>query len=218
MEGEEIPIVNETKFLGVWIDKKLDWHSHTDKVLLKIKCNMNLLQQSKKFLPVHCKRILYYTQIQSHIAYALLVWGSMCSKQKLNKIQKLQNQCLRLISNRKHIDTHTFRNHKILTVEKLIKLEICKTGYKLLKNDLPVRIIKNLTTDVNNKSLVRAHNYNTRMKKIPRYPHSRLSKYSQSFLHQCFKSFSELPVATRNIGSFSLFVSALKRDLLDTMT
>ena len=141
LEDEEIPIVNETKFLGVWIDS-IDWHLHTDKVLLKIKCNMNLLQQSKKFLPVYCKRILYHAQIQSHIAYALLVWGSMCSKQKINKIQKLQNQCLRLISNKKHIDTHTFKNHRILTLEKLTKLELCKTGYKLLKNDLPVRIIK----------------------------------------------------------------------------
>ena len=49
LEGKEIPIVNETKFLGVWIDKKLDWHSHTDKVLLKIKCNLNLLHRVKSF-------------------------------------------------------------------------------------------------------------------------------------------------------------------------
>ena len=131
---------------------------------------MNLLQQSRRFLPVHCKRILYYAQIHSHITYALLVWGSMYSKQKLNKLQKLQNQCLKLISNRKHIDTHTFKNYKILPVKKLIKLELCKTGYKLLKNDLPVKIIKSLTTDINNKSLVRTHRYNTRREKNSKVP------------------------------------------------
>ena len=216
LENEEIPLVNETKFLGVWMDSKLDWHLHADKVLLKIKCNMNLLQQSKKFLPSNCKRILYHAQIQSHIAYDLLVWGSMCSKQKINKIHKLQNQCLRLISNKKHIDTHTFKNYKILTVEKLTKLELCKTGYKLLKNDLPVRVINSFITDINNNSLVRTHNYNTCAKNIPWYPHSTLSKYSNSFLHQCLKSYSELPVATRNIGLFQLFMSTLKRELLDT--
>ena len=25
IEGQNIPMVNETKFLGVWIDSKLDW-------------------------------------------------------------------------------------------------------------------------------------------------------------------------------------------------
>ena len=43
LEDEKIPMVNETKFLGFWVDSRLDWNTHADKVLLKIKCNMNLL-------------------------------------------------------------------------------------------------------------------------------------------------------------------------------
>ena len=98
IEGQNIPLVNETKFLGVWVDSKLDWKIHTDKVLLKIKHNMNLLQQSKNLLPIHTKKILYYAQIHSHISYGLLVWGPMCSKDKLKKLQSMQNQCLKLIT------------------------------------------------------------------------------------------------------------------------
>ena len=56
LEGQHIPLVTETKFLGVWIDSKLDWNTHTDKVLLKIKCNMNPLQQSTNLLPKHGKK------------------------------------------------------------------------------------------------------------------------------------------------------------------
>ena len=81
-------MVNETKFLGVWVDSRLDWNTHADKVLLKIKCNMNLLQQSKNLLATHCKKILYFTQIQSHLSYGILVWGPMCSKQKIKETAK----------------------------------------------------------------------------------------------------------------------------------
>ena len=38
-----IKFVNETKFLGIWIDRHLDWKYHVDKVLTKIKQSMNLL-------------------------------------------------------------------------------------------------------------------------------------------------------------------------------
>ena len=56
LDDQKIPIVNETKFLGVWVDSRLDWNTHADKVLLKIKHNMNLLQQSKNLLTTQCKK------------------------------------------------------------------------------------------------------------------------------------------------------------------
>ena len=209
IEGQTIPMVNETKFLGVWIDSKLDWKIHTDKVLLKIKCNMNLLQQSKNLLPLHAKKILYHAQIHSHISYGLLVWGPMCSKQILKKLQSMQNQCLKLITNKKHLEPHTWKSLGIPNISNLIKLTLCKTGYKLLKKDFPVRIIYCLYTDKNNLSLSRNHAYNTWQKHIPRYSKSNLAKYPNSFLHQCIKQYSTLSVATHGKPTVQLFVSAL---------
>ena len=89
---------------------------------------MNLLQQSKNLLPIHGKKILYFTQIHSHISYGLLVWGPMCSKQNLKKLQTMQNQCLKLITNKKFIGPHTHKNLCILTIDNSIKLALCKNG------------------------------------------------------------------------------------------
>ena len=69
LEGQQIPMVKKTKFLGVWIDSKLDWNTHTDKVLLKIKHKMNLLQQSKNLLPQHSKKILI--SLKSTVIYRI---------------------------------------------------------------------------------------------------------------------------------------------------
>ena len=177
---------------------------------------MNLLQQTKNLLPLYAKKIPYYVQIHSHISYGLLDWGPMCSKQTLKKLQSMQNHCLKLITNKKHLEPHTWKLLGIPNISSLIKLALCKKGYKLLKNDLPVRIIYCLSTDKNNLPLSRDHSYNTRHKHTPRYSKSNLSKYSNSFLHQCIKQYSTLSVATRGKPSVQLFVSALKKDLFDS--
>ena len=51
----DIKFVDQTKFLGIWIDNKLNWKYHIDKVIMKIKQNMNLLPLGKNFLNVHAK-------------------------------------------------------------------------------------------------------------------------------------------------------------------
>ena len=43
MSRVELPILSETKFLGVWIDNKLTWKRHVDEVVKGIKNRINLL-------------------------------------------------------------------------------------------------------------------------------------------------------------------------------
>ena len=45
--GHIIPCQTETKFLGVWIDKNLDWKKQTDVLLIKLRQNVGLLKKSK---------------------------------------------------------------------------------------------------------------------------------------------------------------------------
>ena len=69
MGSNDIRFVDNTKFLGVLIDRKLTWTEHVEKVIQKINRNMNLLKLSNKFLNVHAKRLIYFAQIQSHLMY-----------------------------------------------------------------------------------------------------------------------------------------------------
>ena len=40
----------ETKFLGMWLDQSLNWHSHIQKLTLKIKRNKYLLNKGKHLM------------------------------------------------------------------------------------------------------------------------------------------------------------------------
>ena len=38
----EIPQVKEAKLLGVWLDDQLKWDTHTNKLLNKLKCGIDI--------------------------------------------------------------------------------------------------------------------------------------------------------------------------------
>ena len=52
-----IPRQSETKFLGMWLDQSLNWHSHIQKLILKIKRNKYLLNNGKHLMDQDKKKI-----------------------------------------------------------------------------------------------------------------------------------------------------------------
>ena len=86
----EIPRVTHSKFLGTWIDEHLKWEIHANKILMKLKCGTGMLRRSKNLLSKKAKRLLYFSQIHSHLAYCLSVWGSMLPMQMIHKLSKAQ--------------------------------------------------------------------------------------------------------------------------------
>ena len=95
-----IPNQRETRFLGMWLDQSLNWHSHIQKLILKIKRNKYLLNNGKHLMDQNTKKLVYYSYIASHIQYGLLLWGNNVNKEQLNKLQKLQTRCLELVYNK----------------------------------------------------------------------------------------------------------------------
>ena len=122
--------------MGVWVDELLDWKAHVSDRTLKIKCNKNMLQQSKNVLDSHSKKLIYFGHIHSHLTYGLVNWGSLITNRDLDKLQKLQNQCVRLIDPKSNIN-QIYKKNQILKIKDLIKLELSKFGYKYLHNILP---------------------------------------------------------------------------------
>ena len=146
IDGESIPFVDHTKFLGVWIDNKLNWKEHTEQLLIKLKRNSHLLYRSKNFLTPHAKKIIYYAQIYSHSMYGLSIWGNMTTRKHLKK----QN-CISCIQS----------TDKFLTLDDMIKLENFKFGWKTVNKELPAELHRCATTNQMGLSLNKTHKYDT---------------------------------------------------------
>ena len=90
LNGVEIPRVRSAKLLGTWIDDRLTWETHVNKLLTKVKCTIGMLQCSKKNLTTKAKRLLYFGKIHSNLCYCLSIWGTMIQKRLQFVIAKVQ--------------------------------------------------------------------------------------------------------------------------------
>ena len=99
--GVKIPLVQVTKFLGVYLDNRLKWEYHANQVYNKVQANKQLLQLSRNFLDVKMMIKIYYAHIYSHLKYGLVVWGSMLTKSAKNELEKLQKICIQLANKEK---------------------------------------------------------------------------------------------------------------------
>ena len=150
--GITLPMVTQTKFLGIWIDSKFNWQAHLDHLALKLIRNTNLLKRSKNHLSMYTKRTIYYAHIYSHLVYGCTIWGNMLRKDEMDKLQKLQNSCVRLITNRKDT-SQSFQLLQLLSVAEIIKLQNLKLGYQVQHSQLPEMVMQACQTDVNSVSL-----------------------------------------------------------------
>ena len=91
IEGEFIPLVTHTKFLGVYLDNALSWQAHLNHVVDKIQTNKHLLSFGHNLLDSHTLKNIYYAHIHSHMSYAITAWESMAPNSQLTELKKLQN-------------------------------------------------------------------------------------------------------------------------------
>ena len=199
----------ETKFLGMWLDHHLTWSTHIQKLITKLKCNINLLKHGNRLLIPDCKRLVYFAHIQSHLQYGILLWGNSLTLQEINRLTKIQTNCL------KYIDPNSdFKENKILKVESLIELENSKFGYKLIHGLLPKKIETACMFDHNKTNLNKTHGYHTRHKKIPNVPIKMNKQYRASFLNKGLQSLLSIKPETKERPNLKLFSYALKEHLL----
>ena len=130
IDKQTLPVVTETKFLGVWLDSDLSWQTHCNKLVNKVLHNTHLLKLCNKVLNLETKRSVYFAHIYSHLSYGCILWGNMISKQNFKKLHKLQNKCISLINNGNSTD-NDYKSLNILKVKDLVRLQNIKWGHKI---------------------------------------------------------------------------------------
>ena len=209
INGTFIKSTETTKFLGMWLDIHLSWSIHAEKLITKLKRNLNLLKHSQNLMTKDCKRLVYFAHIQSHIKYGILLWGNSLSQTQLTKLTNVQTKCIQYLDH-----NCDFKTLKILKISSIIELENCKFSYKLTHGMLPVKIEDSCMHDNKSKSLCKTHGYNTRNKKIPNVPIQMNKQYRASFLNKGSQSLLKLPMGIRDKSNLKTFAAALKEHLL----
>lgn len=115
--------VDSTKFLGLFIDKKLNWKNHTQELSKKISKLAYALYKLSQTVNTTTLLTAYHGMVESNLRYGVIFWGNAVNKDNIFKIQK---RCIRSMFKIKSSDSckPLFQKHKILTFPSLYLLEV----------------------------------------------------------------------------------------------
>ncbi len=92
LDGTDIPQTDSVKYLGVTIDKDLNWKAHTEQVRRKSLAALSTIKRSSYFLPSNICKLLFNSLVRPHLDYCSgsVVWHS-CNSTISKRIESIQN-------------------------------------------------------------------------------------------------------------------------------
>ena len=118
----KIDTVNATKFLGVTIDRNLNWKAHVDTLAKRINSSAYALYTLSRKVNIDALLTAYYGLTESVLRYGVIFWGNSTDKENAFKAQK---RCLRAMFKLNTTDSCKpyFVRYKLLTLTSLYILE-----------------------------------------------------------------------------------------------
>ena len=156
VNGNDVKLVHETKYLVVMIDKNLKWESQVKFLQKKISRALGLLKYAKRFVLEETLRNRYLSIVEPHLSYCCSVWGC-CGNTKMNPLQKLQNRAARIVTGSPFDSSAAPLLQRLgwLPVDRLVHRETSTMVYKSLNGLAPDNLcqIFSRLSDVHNRLL-----------------------------------------------------------------
>ena len=130
---------DSVKYLGVWINHRLNWSAHIHALSLQLAKHCSLLYHIHDFVPQYTLLMLYCSFVYSCVNYGITTWGTAYQSKKHEIEVKMKNIVRTITWNKKftHV-SHLYQNLNLLKLNAIYKLELAKFMYKLYNNNLPI--------------------------------------------------------------------------------
>ena len=192
---------NVVKFIGVYIDAKLEWHDHIKYIKNKLNSSIYAMRKVKNILNTNHLITLYYSLVYPYIDYGISLWGSTHSTY-VNKLVTKQKNVIRIVG-RAQYNAHTsplFKQMHVVKLHDLYQLQIAKYMYNCSKQNLPFPLTHIITF---NETI---HTYGTRNRNNPHITQRRISIVSKCLRHKGPEIWYLIPKniqSTKTIKSFN---------------
>lgn len=198
----KIEIVNEVKFLGVYIDKYLNWKRELQAIDSYISSACYVLRSLRDEIDIKHLKMVYYALIESRLRYSVQFWGNSF-KYNCQRAFVLQKRAIRTMVRISQIESCRphFKNLNILTVPSLYILVLLVNFKKCLH-----------TYETDEERQLRE---STRRKDFKNKIVPQLNIVQHSPHYQAVRIFNRLPLDIKNIIYKSSFKSTLKAFLLE---
>ena len=86
--NEKVEEVDDTKFLGIMLDKNCNWKAHIIHVCNKLDRFVYALKRLRQVSSIQTALCAYHGYVASTLKYAVILWGNSVDVEKAFKIQK----------------------------------------------------------------------------------------------------------------------------------
>ena len=108
------------KYLGVYIDYKINWGLHIEKIIKKTKYLIFIFHKLAELMQQKTLIIIYYALFHSVISYGIIAWGGAFPNQIII-LERLQTKILKIINKDKFVTNNYPRNiHQRYGLESLL--------------------------------------------------------------------------------------------------
>ena len=144
INGIAVEEKDTTKYLGTFIDNKLNWKAQIQHIKAKLSRGIGMISKIRYYLDEACLLKMYYSFIQSHVNYNILNW-SCTHKSHLKPIETKIKKAIRTISFSKTKYDHTsplFKKYSILPFPELVFLKKVSLMWQVTHGYAPLPICK----------------------------------------------------------------------------
>lgn len=122
--GDTVNEENVIKFLGIMIDKHLNWKAQIDYICGRLNRFVFALKKVRETVGIESALMAYHGYVSSVLSYGLILWGNSVDVDRIFKIQK---KCIRVLCNARISDSCVplFRKLNILPLPCLYIRDVC---------------------------------------------------------------------------------------------
>ena len=210
IQNTELEQKDSCKFLGIIIDKDLNWKSHIEFITNKISKNIALLGRLKHTFPKSILKNLYFSLILPYLNYGNIIWAS-ADKTCLNSLVILQKKAIRIISKAKYLDHSEplFKTLELLNLEKIFKLNCLLFVYRIINMNMYKEMKKRVFRNSD------FHSHRTRNRLHYRLPRTRLKCIRQSCLYLGLSLWNSIDKEISDSKTIYNFKRQIKKELLE---
>ena len=139
IEGHPIDEVDNTKFLGVYLDNKINWKKHISYISGKVARGIGLIIKARKMLTSDALLTLYHSFVFPYLSYCNHIWGCTYPT-NLKQLVVQQKRIIRIIAGMKYRDPteSAFRDLSVIKFLDINKYLTARFMYQYHHNKLPV--------------------------------------------------------------------------------
>lgn len=205
IDGEKIEKVNNFKYLGIMIDRKLTLNENVNFVCKKLAKKIGFFGRIAKNLTFVARVNVYKSIIAPHFDFCsslLLQTSQHC----LNKLQRLQNRAIRVIlrCSRYSNTEMMYEALHLMNVRQRLVFNTLKLVFKIKNGMVPEYVSERVTANM------AIHNFNLRDNSDFRLPLYKKTCTQRMLLYDGLKRFNGLPKQLKSEVNENRFINELK--------